>query len=103
MRAFMFGSVSCLKAAGVGNPTPSAVLEIVADQDDWKKRLRELRYPVVGWEIHTNRYKGPSGKIQIDYVLDSYEPWGEDPTGAIRRFEQEREHRNKAERDSELD
>lgn len=34
-----------LKAIGVGNPTPSSLLEVVADQDDWQKRLRELRYP----------------------------------------------------------
>ncbi|MGB9245337.1 MAG: HNH endonuclease signature motif containing protein [Candidatus Acidiferrales bacterium] len=32
-----------LKASGVGNSTPSELLEVVADQDDWQKRLRELR------------------------------------------------------------
>lgn len=84
-----------LKAIDVGNPTPSSLLEIVADQDDWQKRLRELRYPVIGWEIETHVYKAPSGKKQADYILRSFKPWPTDPSGAIRRFEQERERRNK--------
>lgn len=84
-----------LKAVGVGKPTPSALLEVVADQDDWQKRLRELRYPVIGWEIETHTYKAPSGKKQADYILRHYEPWPDDPTGRIRRFERERERRNR--------
>src|SRR2546427_7872119 len=51
-----------LKAVGVGNRTPSVILEIVAGQDDWQKRLRELRDPVIGWKIDTRLYKSPSGK-----------------------------------------
>jgi HNH endonuclease len=31
-----------LKAVGVGKRTPSSLIEVVADQDDWQKRLREL-------------------------------------------------------------
>ncbi len=88
-----------LKAIGVNNPTPSSLLEVVADQDDWHKRLRELRYPVIGWEIDTSRYKGPSGKTMVDYILRSHKPWPEDPTGTIRRFERERERMNKGELD----
>src|SRR5258707_626269 len=42
-----------LKATGIGKRTPSSLLEVVADQDDWQKRLRELRYPVIGWDIET--------------------------------------------------
>lgn len=86
-----------LKAVGVGNRTPSSLLEVVADQDDWQKRLRELRYPVIGWDIETVLYKAPSGKKHADYVLRSYKAWPEDPTGKIRRFEQERERRNRDE------
>jgi 5-methylcytosine-specific restriction endonuclease McrA len=86
-----------LKAVGVGKRTPSPLLDVVADQDDWQKRLRELRYPVIGWEIDTQLYKGPSGKKQADYILRSYKPWPDDPSGTIRRFEQERERRNKGE------
>lgn len=84
-----------LKAVGVGKPTSSSLLDVVADQDDWQKRLRELRYPVIGWDIETRLYKGPSGKKQVDYILRSYKPWPEDPTGKIRQFEKEREQKNK--------
>jgi hypothetical protein len=84
-----------LKAAGVGNRTPSSLLKVVADQDDWQKRLRELGYPVIGWEIDTQLYKGSSGKKQADYILRKHKPWPDDPSGTIRRFEQDRERRNK--------
>ncbi len=86
-----------LKAVGVGKRTPSSLLEVVADQDDWQKRLRELRYPVIGWKIDTHLYKVPSGKKQSDYVLISYKSWPEDPTETIRRFEKERERKNREE------
>jgi hypothetical protein len=85
-----------LKAIGVGKRTPSSILEVVADQDDWQKRLRELRYPVIGWEIETRLYKGPAGKKLSDYVLVSHKPWPKDPSGTIRRFEAERQKRNEA-------
>lgn len=83
-----------LKAVGIGNRTPSSLLEVVADQDDWQKRLRELRYPVIGWDIDIHAYKAPSGKKQVDYVLRSFNPWPEDPTGKIREFEKQREKNN---------
>jgi 5-methylcytosine-specific restriction endonuclease McrA len=84
-----------LKAVGVGRRTSSSLLEVVADQDDWQKRLRELRYPVIGWDIETHTYKAPSGKKLADYILRSFKPWPEDPTGVIRKFEKEREKKNK--------
>jgi 5-methylcytosine-specific restriction endonuclease McrA len=87
-----------LKAVGVGNRTPSMLLEIVADQDDWQKRLRELRYPVIGWQIETLGYKGASQRKQVDYVLREYKPWPDDPTKAIRQFEHDRRRRNKGQR-----
>ncbi len=86
-----------LKAVGVGKRTPSSLLEVVADQDDWQKRLREPRYPVIGWKIETHLYKAPSGKKQSDYVLRSYKQWPENPSETIRIFEKERERKNKAE------
>jgi len=46
-----------LKAVGIGKRTPPEILDVVADQEDWHKRLRELRYPVIGWEIDTVPYK----------------------------------------------
>ena len=84
-----------LKAVGLGKPTPSSLLEVVADQDDWQKRLRELRYPVIGWNIETKLYKTSSGKKQADYVLRSFRNWPENPSEKIRLFEKERERSNK--------
>lgn len=88
-----------LKAVGADKRTPSEILEIVADQEDWHKRLRELRYPVIGWEIDPYPYKTESGKKRCDYILRSYKPWPDDPTGLIRKFERERKRRNKDEED----
>lgn len=83
-----------LKAVGEGIRTSSVLLAIVADQDDWNKRLRELRYPVIGWEIDTFRHKDSSGRIRVDYILRKYKEWPPDPTGMIRKFEREREESN---------
>ncbi|QGY79303.1 HNH endonuclease [Sphingorhabdus lacus] len=41
-------------------------------QDDWQKRLRELRYPVVGMDIETGRYKTPEGFIRSRYKLTKW-------------------------------
>jgi len=84
-----------LKAIGVGKRTPSFLLDVVANQDDWQKRLRELRYSVIDWDIEAQTFKSSSGKIQTDYILRSWKPWPDDPSGTIRRFEQERERKNK--------
>ena len=85
-----------LKAVGIGKRTPSSLLEVVADQDKWQKRLRELRYPVIGWDIDTFLYKGPSGRKQADYILKSYKEWPDNPTETIRQFEKDRERKNRA-------
>jgi 5-methylcytosine-specific restriction endonuclease McrA len=86
-----------LKSFGVGRRVPSFLIEEVSgeNQDDWNKRLRELRYPVIGWDVDFERRKGPSGKSQVNYILRSYRPWPDDPSGAIRRFERERQERNR--------
>src|ERR1019366_6204694 len=82
-----------LKAVGIGKRASSQVIEVVAGQDDWQKRLRELRYPVIGWEIDTKLYRADSGKKQFDYILRSFKAWPDDPSGVIRRFENERKRR----------
>jgi 5-methylcytosine-specific restriction endonuclease McrA len=87
-----------LKATGIGKPVRSVLLGIAADQDDWQKRLRELRYPVIGWKIDTKLYKLASGKKQADYILRSFRAWPDDPSGTIRRFEEERRRKNKSKR-----
>lgn len=83
-----------LKAAGVGVPVPSVWLDLAANQDEWRKRLRELRY--LGWIIRPSRAGLPSGRFQSAYTLEKSTEWPPDPTGWIRRYEQERENRNKA-------
>ena len=83
-----------LKAIGVDKPVSSALLEIVAGQDDWQKRLRELRYPVIGWEIETRLHKDESGRKRADYVLKAHKPWPEEPTRVIREFEKKRQITN---------
>ena len=83
-----------LKAVGVSARVSSQLIDIVADQDDWQKRLRELRYPVIGWVIDTKLYLTDSGKKQCDYILRSFKPWPQDPSGVIRQFEAERKRRN---------
>ncbi|MGA8764049.1 MAG: HNH endonuclease signature motif containing protein, partial [Candidatus Sulfotelmatobacter sp.] len=54
-----------LKAVGVGQPVPSDLIDIVANQDDWRKRLRELRY--LGWQIKALRPKMPGKRFQSTY------------------------------------
>ncbi len=85
-----------LKAFGIGKPVPAYLLEIVADQEDWRKRIRDLRYSVIGWTIEAKRYKR-KGKTYADYVLQSWKPWPEDPSGKIRQFEEQRRLKNRAE------
>jgi hypothetical protein len=84
-----------LKAVGVGVRVSSQLIDVVADQDDWQKRLRELRYPVIGWEIDTKLYFTGPGKKQCDYILRSFSPWPQDPSGVIRQFEADRGRRNR--------
>ncbi|NYF33797.1 HNH endonuclease [Sphingopyxis sp. JAI108] len=38
-------------------------------QEDWQKRLRELRYPVVGLDIETTRYTTEQGFVRSRYKL----------------------------------
>ena len=56
-----------------GGPTPSWLLEFVANaddfQEDWQKRARELRYPVIGVEFNVTKEKLASGKVVSAYVL----------------------------------
>jgi 5-methylcytosine-specific restriction endonuclease McrA len=84
-----------MKLIGVGKRTTPALLEVVADQEDWHKRLRELRYPVIGWKIDKVAYKNASGRKKVDYVLRSFKPWPANPTSTIREFERERKRRNR--------
>jgi hypothetical protein len=71
-----------LKAFG-GRQARSDVLEMVASppgdyQEDWQKRLRELR--VLGWQIETRRRR-EDGRVRAFYRLVTAQPW---PPGSIR-------------------
>lgn len=76
-----------------GRPVPSQVLEIIANQEDWHKRLRELRY--LGWNITAQKRKLPSGRITTSYVLEQEGDWYDDMTARIREFERERAFKNR--------
>ncbi len=65
-----------------GEPVPADLLEVVAKahqyQDDWQKRMRELR--VLGWR-YTFKKKKENDRVRTLYFLQHSEPW---PTGNIR-------------------
>lgn len=72
-----------LKAFG-DRPVRSDIIGMVASlpgdyQEDWQKRLRELR--TLGWTITTSRRK-EDGRSVSYYALGRWEPW---PEGNIRR------------------
>lgn len=74
-----------------GEPTPAWLLQFVANaddfQDDWQKRLRELRYPVIGYEISATRRKNPNGKWEAAYTLKEWKPLPENHKFLIKEFE----------------
>lgn len=77
-----------------GEPVPAATLEFVANSDDWKKRIRELRY--LGWIIKTSRRRlSPGGRVSSYYGLVRSTPWPENPTAVIQKYERDRAERNK--------
>lgn len=69
-------------------PVPAPLIELVAGQEDWKKRTRELRY--LGWKIDASRRKLQSGKVESYYTLKKFKAWPENPTAWIRDFERKR-------------
>ncbi len=81
-----------LKTFG-GAPVPSDLIELAANQDDWKKRTRDLRY--LGWTIKVSKKK-IAGKVKSFYGVERWAPWPPDPSGVIRKFEAARAKRNKA-------
>ena len=84
----------------LGKAVPSRLIEFVANQDDWKKRTRELRY--LGWHIEAARTKSPSGRVLSSYMLHKFTEWPPDPTAWIRQYEKDRASRGeKADSDSD--
>lgn len=64
-----------------GEPVRSDLLERVASakqyQEDWQKRLRELR--LLGWKIKSSKRK-EQGRVVAYYELEEAQPW---PVGSI--------------------
>ena len=60
----------------IGKPVDSNIIEFVANaterQEDWQKRLRDLRYPVIGLEITAGRYRTPQGFTRSTYTLHNW-------------------------------
>jgi hypothetical protein len=74
-----------------GTPTPSWLLEFVANADDyqadWQKRLRELRYPVIGMKIEVSRKKNESGRTEAFYTLRGWKKLPPDHKSLIKEYE----------------
>ena len=74
-----------------GEPVDSNYIEDIANvrerQEDWQKRLRELRYPVVGLQIETGRYRTPQGFIRSTYKLIKWQDIPADHRRLIKDWE----------------
>jgi 5-methylcytosine-specific restriction endonuclease McrA len=59
-----------------GEAVDSNMIEDIANarerQEDWHKRLRELRYPVIGIEIESGRYKSNEGFWRSTYRMTKW-------------------------------
>jgi hypothetical protein len=66
----------------------SFLLGAVAAQEDWQKRLRELR--TLGWEIEVQKTKRPNGRVTSAYKASNWTELSNDPGADIRRIERER-------------
>jgi hypothetical protein len=76
-----------------GKAVPSEMLGIIANQEDWQKRLRELRY--LGWVIVPRKRKLASGRVTSAYILKHEGQWRDDMTQHIRRYERKRSQANR--------
>jgi hypothetical protein len=69
---------------------PSYLLEFVANvseqQEDWHKRLRDLRYPVIGLDIQVSKRK-INGRVKSFYRLCNWRDLPPDHKRLIREYE----------------
>jgi hypothetical protein len=75
-----------------GKPVPSDLVEVVAKakqyQDDWQKRMRELR--VLGWQYSFIKKK-EAKRFKTYFILEHYEPWPEGNIASeIRKLESQK-------------
>ncbi len=74
----------------MGKPVPAYLIEFVANateyQEDWHKRLRELRYPVIGLSIEVSKKK-VNGRVRAFYTLHNWKDIPADHKRKIRDYE----------------
>jgi 5-methylcytosine-specific restriction endonuclease McrA len=75
----------------MGEWVDSNVIEFVANaterQEDWQKRLRELRYPVIGLKIDSSRRRTPEGFHRSRYKLLNWRDLPPDHVRLIKDWE----------------
>jgi hypothetical protein len=81
-------------SARFGQEIESTLLALAADQEDWHKRVRELRY--LRWEITPIRRKLRNGRHATWYRLDREGRWPDDMTREIRAIEAARKREKRA-------
>lgn len=89
------GRIGELLKAFDGEWVPSSLIGVVASmqqyQEDWQKRLRELR--LLGWRISSKRAKNTeAGRTETWYRAEHWAPW---PPGSIRAEVRHRDPSNK--------
>jgi DNA-binding Lrp family transcriptional regulator len=65
----------------------SFLLGAVARQEDWHKRLRELR--AIGWMIKPKKKRQLTGRVTSAYKVEKWTELSDDPAADIRRAEKE--------------
>jgi predicted Zn-ribbon and HTH transcriptional regulator len=93
--------IAQLLRINIGKEVPAYLIEFVANikdqQVDWRKRLRELRYPVVGLNIEVSKKRNSKG-VQSFYRLIDWKALPANLTAVIKNFE--RENKLKADGDA---
>ena len=96
----VYERISAILRMQKGKPVPSWLLQFVANvndfQEDWQKRLRELRYPVIGMKIKATRSKIASGKWQAAYILEKWNPLPANHQFLIKDYERKNRQRSLA-------
>ena len=81
----------------INEPIPAYALQFVANaieqQDDWHKRLRELRYPVIGLKIEVSKKRIGRG-VQSFYTLKNWRNIPPNHKQLIREHERSIKQRN---------
>ncbi len=75
----------------LGQPVGSDLIEFVATatefQDDWQKRLRELRYPPIGLKITVTKSRRATGRYVSYYTLENWKDLPTDHRKLIREWD----------------